>query len=113
MQHIRATEWAGNLDAAESIIRNLERVTLDDDGIKGEITTLNVTLEKTTKINITVYDLNGDPVKVLYNKSGNPGLNEIAWNGRNKRGKRVVQGVYFVVVTINKKRYVKKVLVVR
>jgi hypothetical protein len=81
---------------------------------KGEFTILNFELEKAEKVNITVYDLNGDPVKVLYNKTGMPGSNEVRWDGRNKRGKRVVQGVYYIVVKIGKKeRFVRKVLLVR
>jgi len=40
-------------------------------------------------------------------------LNEVKWYGKNKKGRKVVPEVYFVVVTIGKERYVKKVLVVR
>ena len=80
---------------------------------KGTYTLLNFRLTKSEKVNITVYDLAGRPVKVLYNKVGNPGLNEVVWNGKNKRGRNVVPGVYYVVVMIGKERYVKKVLVVK
>ena len=42
-----------------------------------------------------------------------PGSNLITWDGKNRRGKIVVPGVYFIVVKVGGKRYVKKVLVVR
>jgi hypothetical protein len=60
-----------------------------------------------------VYDLAGDTVKVLYNRSTNAGMNEVVWDGTSKRGRPVVQGVYYIVVKIGKERYVRKVLVVK
>ncbi len=80
---------------------------------RGEVTTVNITVQKREKVTVTVYDLAGDPVKQLYSTTADIGLNEVPWNGKNKRGKNVVQGVYYVVTKIGKKRYVHKVLVVR
>ena len=60
-----------------------------------------------------MYDLAGRPVAELYDRVGSPGLNEVIWNGKNRRGQKVVPGVYYVVVRIGKERYVKKVLVVK
>ena len=80
---------------------------------KGEYTVINFRLKKSAKVKITVYDLAGNPVKVLYDKKGKAGMNEVRWYGKNKRGKKVVQGVYYVVTMIGKKRHVHKVLVVR
>jgi hypothetical protein len=79
----------------------------------GTYTTLNFRLSKAQKVTITVYDLAGRPVKVLYNRTGNIGLNEVIWDGKNKNGRTVVAGVYYVVVLIDKERYVHKVLVAR
>ncbi|KPJ87378.1 MAG: hypothetical protein AMS17_08715, partial [Spirochaetes bacterium DG_61] len=80
---------------------------------RGEKTTINFRLDRREKVNITVYDLNGDPVKVIYKRMASAGLNEALWYGKNKAGRPVVQGVYFVVVRIGKSRHIKKVLVVR
>jgi hypothetical protein len=79
----------------------------------GTHTTIDFRLTKAEKVTITLYDLAGRPVKVLYNRTGNVGLNEVTWDGKNKDGKTVVPGVYYVVVMIGKDRYVHKVLVVR
>jgi hypothetical protein len=79
----------------------------------GTHTTLNFRLTKAQKVTITVYDLSGRPVAVLYNQTGNIGLNEVIWDGKNKNGRTVVPGVYYVVVLIDKERYVHKVLVAR
>ncbi len=78
-----------------------------------EYTTLNFTLDTPTKVTVTVYDLAGDPVDVLYDQTGSVGLNEVIWDGKNRRGRAVVPGVYYVVVKIQKQRYVEKVLVIK
>jgi hypothetical protein len=80
---------------------------------RGEVTTLNIRLDGSSKLNITVYDLAGDPVKVLYNRTAAAGVNEVVWDGKNRRGNAVVPGVYYVVVRIEKDRHVHKVLVVK
>ena len=80
---------------------------------KGTHTTINFRLKKPQKVTVTVYDLAGRPVKVLYSKTGNVGLNEVIWDGKNKNGRTVVPGVYYVLVLIGKDRYVHKVLVAR
>jgi flagellar hook assembly protein FlgD len=79
----------------------------------GTHTTINFRLTKAEKVNVTLYDLGGKPVIVLYNRTGNVGLNEVTWDGKNRDGKIVVPGVYYVVVVIGKERYAHKVLVVR
>ena len=80
---------------------------------RGEATILNFKLDKRSNVTITVYDLAGDSVKVLYNGTANAGMNEVSWDGKNKRGRPVVQGVYLIVVKIGKDRHVRKVLAVK
>ncbi|KKL69890.1 hypothetical protein LCGC14_2110410, partial [marine sediment metagenome] len=80
---------------------------------KGDYTIITFNLKKSTKVKITVYDLAGNPVKVLYNRTATAGMNHVKWYGKNKRGRKVVLGVYYVVTMIGKDRHVKKVLVVR
>jgi hypothetical protein len=80
---------------------------------RNEITTLNVRLDRSAKLNITVYDLAGDPVHVLFNRTAAAGMSEVIWDGKNRRGNAVVPGVYYVVVRIEKERHIHKVLVVR
>jgi hypothetical protein len=80
---------------------------------QGEETILNFRLDKRARVTITVYDLAGDTVKVLYNGTADPGMNEVSWDGKSRRGRPVVQGVYVIVVKIEKKRHARKVLVVK
>ena len=80
---------------------------------RGEYVALNFRLDKSAKVKITVYDLAGNSVKELYKRKAPAGLNEVRWYGKNKRGRKVVQGVYYIVVKIGRSRHVKKVLVVK
>jgi len=80
---------------------------------RGESTVVSFRLDSPTKVTVTVYDLAGDQVDVLYNQTGSTGVNEVTWDGKNKRGKAVVPGVYYIVVKIDRQRYVHKALVVR
>jgi flagellar hook assembly protein FlgD len=80
---------------------------------RGETTILNFRLSSRENVNITVYDLAGDPVKVLFSRTANQGMNEVVWDGKSKRGRPVVQGVYYIVVKIGNQRHVRKVLVVK
>ena len=80
---------------------------------RGESTVVSFRLDSPTKVTVTVYDLAGDQVDVLYNQTGSTGVNEVTWDGKNKRGKAVVPGVYYIVVKIERQRYVQKALVVR
>jgi hypothetical protein len=80
---------------------------------RGEESILNFRIEERCNVTITVYDLAGDSVKSLYDRPANAGMNEVIWDGKSRRGKPVVQGVYFIVVKIGKNRHVRKVLVVK
>jgi hypothetical protein len=79
----------------------------------GEFTIITFNLNTSTKVNITVYDLAGKPVKVLYNRTASAGLNNVRWYGKNKRGRKVGPGIYYVVIMLGEKRHVEKVLVVK
>ncbi len=79
----------------------------------GDLVYINFILKKSEKVNIRIFDLSGCQVKVLCNRKYSSGLNEVTWNGKNKRGKTVMRGDYYIVIKIGKKRYVKKVLVVK
>jgi len=43
-----------------------------------------------------VYDVKGQEVRTLVNTSQAAGPNSVFWNGRNNKGRRVSQGVYFL-----------------
>jgi|GEM_PF-2008553 len=46
-------------------------------------------------VTLTVFDVTGHLVATLFNRNASPGIHRIAWNGRDRRGRRVSSGVYF------------------
>lgn len=105
--NFQAEETAESAEDPVVIKNNILRPT------RGESTVLSFRLDSPTKVTVTVYDLAGDQVDVLYNQTGSTGVNEVIWDGKNKRGKAVVPGVYYIVVKIDRQRYVQKALVVK
>lgn len=58
-----------------------------------------------SKVNITIYDIKGLPIKTLVNDSKAAGTYTISWNMLNNNGSKATQGLYKVVTTVNGKSY--------
>jgi hypothetical protein len=80
---------------------------------QGDTVEIVVGLSSSQKIRAKVYDLAGNPVKTLSDKTYAAGTHSITWDGKSRRGRPVAQDVYFIVVTANGMREVFKVLVVK
>ena len=59
------------------------------------ITKINFTVAKKSFVNITVFDISGNEIKVLINSNLRPGKTSVQWNATNKQGEPVSAGVYF------------------
>lgn len=59
-------------------------------------TNIIVTLERKSRVNVTLYDITGRPVRTLCNDVLPRGSNLIRWYGTNRDGQCVSSGVYFV-----------------
>ncbi len=62
-------------------------------------TQIKFLLEKPSRINLEIFDINGRKVKTIINKAKNPGTFVVRWNGRNYRGAKVTSGTYFYSLT--------------
>jgi len=80
---------------------------------QGDMVEVVVGLSASQSIKAKVYDLAGNQVKTLADRTFTAGTHSITWDGRSKRGRPVAQDVYFIVVTGNGTRKVFKVLVVK
>ncbi len=47
------------------------------------------------RVQIRVYNLSGDLVRVLVDEEQSPGMHAVQWDGKDDRGQRVCSGVYF------------------
>jgi len=63
-------------------------------------TTIYFTIEEKGKVQLQVFDLNGQLVHTITNKKLQTGNYKFKWNGTDKNGKEVKTGVYIVTLKI-------------
>jgi len=62
---------------------------------------------------VRIINLLGEEIAVFNNSQGWGKYNKILWNGKNPLGNPVSSGIYFVVLTANHRREMKKIVLVR
>lgn len=81
---------------------------------RGQVATLQYTLGSTGPVSIMVFDLSGSIVNVLARiQSQAPGDYATSWDGRNRGGRAVARGIYFIRIVAPGIDETRKVLVVR
>jgi Leucine-rich repeat (LRR) protein/exopolysaccharide biosynthesis protein len=58
-------------------------------------TTIRFTLPKSSRVEISIYNLFGQQIKTLLSQTMQPGEQVVVWDGRNDAGELVTSGVYF------------------
>jgi hypothetical protein len=81
--------------------------------LRGEKTNLHYVVDSTGYVTITVFDLKGDIVNVLYRGQRAAGDYSTSWDGRNRGGRIVARGIYFIRVVGPGFDEMRKVLVVK
>jgi N-acetylmuramoyl-L-alanine amidase len=74
-------------------------------------TTIQFQIARESHTKIIIYNLLGHQVKVLTDKTYQPGVFELTWNGKNEHGKKVPSGIYFYRMETDGFVDVKKMLV--
>jgi hypothetical protein len=80
---------------------------------QGQTTKLHYTIDQAGMVTIQVFDLEGDIIDVLYRGRRNPGDYSTTWDGRNRGGRFVARGIYFIKVVAPGINEIRKVLVVK
>ena len=70
-------------------------------------------IEEANKVELIIYNIYGQNVKTLLNKTLKQGEHFVDWNGSNIFGHFVSDGIYFYTLKINKKRITKKLIYIR
>lgn len=70
-------------------------------------------LPKNLKVEITIYNLSGQKITTLVNKNKKAGYHSIRWNGEDKFGKKVVNGIYFYCLQAGEFKATKKFIILR
>lgn len=76
-------------------------------------TSMNFSLSRNCKVNLSVYNYQGELVKELLNSEMTPGNYSIKWNGKNNFGITVSSGVYFFKMTAGKYRNIVKGMLIK
>jgi len=77
------------------------------------MTTIDYMLNAPSVVNLTVYNLKGEKIKVLVEEDQKEGRYQVLWNGKDDTGRRVSSGVYFYILKTNEKELVKKMIMIR
>ncbi|MBN1968573.1 MAG: T9SS type A sorting domain-containing protein, partial [Candidatus Delongbacteria bacterium] len=76
-------------------------------------TTISFSLPITSKINLSIYNVNGERIHTLLEGNFNGGKHSVVWNGKDKFGNSVGSGLYFYRLETDNKTLVKNCLLVK
>lgn len=76
-------------------------------------TTIKLELAEAGKIELSVYNINGQKVKTLMDCTTSPGIYECVWYGKDETGKSVSSGQYVVKLQQNGKETAKKIMMIK
>ncbi len=68
-----------------------------------KITHIKYMLAKSANVNISIISIDGSKIRTIVNEYKKIGRYEICWDGRDNNGKRVKQGIYFSVLSVENK----------
>ena len=77
------------------------------------VTTIIYHLIEDEFVKITIYDLLGNVVNTLVNKTVDSGYNSVQWNAKNTEGQSVAAGVYFYSIEVGNFRQTEKMILLK
>lgn len=76
-------------------------------------TNIRFSIPEQTLVQITIYNILGEQVKVFDKKEFNPGFHTILWNGKDNANLWVASGIYFYSIAAGKQVMTKKMILVK
>ena len=76
-------------------------------------TEISFTLDNASNVNLTVFNMLGQVVKVLENASLNAGIHSYNWDGSDQLGQSVSTGVYLYTLTDGARSITKKMALMK
>jgi GxGYxYP putative glycoside hydrolase C-terminal domain/FlgD Ig-like domain/GxGYxYP_N second domain len=77
------------------------------------ITRIDYSIPKTEHVEIVIYNISGQKVKVLVSAQHSAGRYTITWDGTNNLAKQVASGIYFYQATAGKNSNIKKMIFIK
>lgn len=76
-------------------------------------TSIQFSVAKPDIVMINIYNVKGQKVRTLLNKTMNPGSHTIEWNGRGNNNESLSSGVYYCTLNSSQGQSVKKILMIK
>ena len=76
-------------------------------------TTIRYTLEEASNVRLTIYNVLGQPVRVLVNSGQGQGVYSVQWDGRDSFGREVTSGVYLYRLEAGANVSIQKMILVK
>jgi len=77
-------------------------------------TTINFSIPTESNVNITVYNIKGQTVKMLTNENYSRGNHQVNWHGKDSYDNSVTSGVYFYKLSVDgKEKDIKRMLLLK
>ncbi len=77
------------------------------------VTNISYVLPKSGKVELTIYNVLGEKVRVLVNENQNAGSYSLTWDGNNSIGNRMSSGIYFYRLEAEQFTAVKKMILIK
>ncbi len=74
---------------------------------------LSFSLEKTSRVELSIYDLHGRKLVTLLSDQQAPGLHRVTWDGRDEKGQQLASSIYFARLNIDTDTRVIKLTLVK
>ncbi len=112
------TGLSSQMDAQEkpmdyALHQNYPNPFVGEGGATGRGTTIELSLPKTTDVEVTIYNLLGQRVRQIVHTTKNAGIHKFIWNGLDDANKELVSGVYFVIMKTPEFKSSRKILMVK
>ena len=76
-------------------------------------TEISFSLTEQSKISLDIYSSLGEHIRCLESGDFSPGEHSVTWDSKNHEGKTVPSGIYFYILTTNKREYAKKMVLLK
>jgi len=76
-------------------------------------TTISFSLEKSSKVEIDIYNIRGELTKTLVNNEFSSGVQTVIWNGTDNKNKQAASGIYLYRMRSNKKIITRKMVLLK
>ena len=74
---------------------------------------ISFNLPRHSNIDLSLFNIKGQKIKTIANRSFSKGTHELSWNGKNDRGKSVTSGIYFYRLKTEGTTRIKKLLMLK